>query len=195
RHRAHRRHPRRSRPGARRSHARRMSAQLPPPVPALFPDAAGRERIEDQLTRSLLEATARVVRGPVLPTLDRARLRAELAQFDFASPRPLEELLGWTLARLEHGVVHMNHPRYFGLFNPPANFPAQCADRIAGAFNPQLASSGSSPARVEIEAHVIRAMAARAGLPADSAGHFTTSGSEANYTALVCALTRAEPRF
>ncbi len=28
-----------------------------------------------------------------------------------------------------------------------------------------------------------------------SAGHFTTSGSEANYTALVCALTRAEPRF
>jgi glutamate/tyrosine decarboxylase-like PLP-dependent enzyme len=26
-------------------------------------------------------------------------------------------------------------------------------------------------------------------------GHFTTSGSEANFTALICALTRAEPRF
>ena len=172
-----------------------MSAPLPPPVAALFPDPSDRERIEHELTRALLAATARVVRGPVMPTLDRARLRAELAQFDFAVPRPLDELIGWTLERLEHGVVHMNHPRYFGLFNPPANFPAQCADRIAGSFNPQLASSGSSPAPVEIEAHVIRAVAARAGLPEGSAGHFTTSGSEANYTALVCALTRAEPRF
>ena len=63
----------------------------------------------------------------------------------------------------------MNHPRYFGLFNPAANFPSQCADRIAGSFNPQLASSGSSPAPVEIEAHVIRAIARRAGLPEDSA--------------------------
>ena len=64
--------------------------------------------------------------------------------------------------------MHMNHPRYFGLFNPAANFPAQCADRIAGAFNPQLASSGSSPAPVEIEAHVIRAIARRAGSSARS---------------------------
>jgi glutamate/tyrosine decarboxylase-like PLP-dependent enzyme len=114
---------------------------------------------------------------------------------DFERPQPLEELIGWTIGVLEQGVVHMNNPRYFGLFNPPANFPSQCADRIAGAFNPQLASSGSSPAPVEIEAHVIRAMASRAGLPAESGGHFTTSGSEANYTALVCALTRCEPRF
>ena len=172
-----------------------MSAKLPPPVAALFPDRSHREHLEDRLTRSLLEATERVAHGPVMPSIDRTRVRAELAQFDFAAPRPLEELIGWTLEHLEHGVVHINHPRYFGLFNPPANFPAQCADRIAGAFNPQLASSGSSPVPVEIEAHVIRAMAARAGLPAESGGHFTTSGSEANYTALVCALTRAEPRF
>jgi glutamate/tyrosine decarboxylase-like PLP-dependent enzyme len=130
-----------------------------------------------------------------MPTVDRARLRAELAAFDFSAPRPLEELIAWTVGQLEHGVVHMNHPRYFGLFNPAANFPSQCADRIAGAFNPQLASSGSSPAPVEIEAHVIRAVARRAGLPADSAGHFTTAGSEANYTSLVCALTRADAAF
>jgi len=173
-----------------------MSAeQLPPPPAALFPDAGVRLRIEDALTRELLAASERVAHGGVMPTLDRTALRQELAGFDFARPRALEELIAWTIGRLEHGVVHMNHPRYFGLFNPPANFPAQCADRIAGSFNPQLASSGSSPAPVEIEAHVIRAVAARAGLPAGSAGHFTTSGSEANYTALLCALTRAEPRF
>ena len=167
--------------------------QLPPA--ALFPDALVRTRIDDALTRALLAAAERVAAGSVVPTLDRVQFRRELEEFDFAAPRPLEELIGWTLQRLEHGVVHMNHPRYFGLFNPAANFPAQCADRIAGSFNPQLASSGSSPAPVEIEAHVIRALAGRAGLPPGSGGHFTTSGSEANYTALVCALTSAEPRF
>ena len=174
-----------------------MSAgqELTAPPPALFPDRATRTRVEDALTRALLDAGERVAQGSVVPTLERAALRQELAQFDFASPRALDELLTWTIARLEEGVVHMNHPRYFGLFNPAANFPSQCADRIAGSFNPQLASSGSSPAPVEIEAHVIRAIARRAGLPEDSGGHFTTSGSEANYTALVCALTRAEPRF
>jgi aromatic-L-amino-acid decarboxylase len=168
---------------------------LPAPPPALFPDLDSRTRVEDALTRALLAAGERVARGSVTPTLDRAAFRAELMQFDFSRPRGLEELLDWTIARMEHGVVHMNHPRYFGLFNPAANFPSQCADRIAGSFNPQLASSGSSPAPVEIEAHVIRAIAARAGFPAESTGHFTTSGSEANYTALVCALTRADPRF
>jgi glutamate/tyrosine decarboxylase-like PLP-dependent enzyme len=168
---------------------------LPPPVGALFPTRESRTRVEDLLTRELAAATARVVAGPVMPALDGEKLRRDLAAFDFGRPRPLEELLHWTIGVMEQGVVHMNNPRYFGLFNPPANFPSQCADRIAGAFNPQLASSGSSPAPVEIEAHVVRALAARAGLPEASAGHFTTSGSEANYTALVCALTRAEPRF
>ena len=170
-------------------------APLPPPVAALFPPREERERIDALLTRELGEATARVVAGPVMPTLDREKLRRELESFDFTTPRALAELIAWTIGQMEQGVVHMNNPRYFGLFNPPASFPSQCADRISGAFNPQLASSGSSPGPLEIEGHVIRAFARRAGLPAGSGGHFTTSGSEANYTALVCALTRAEPRF
>ena len=172
-----------------------MDGELPGPVTALFPDAQLIERVEDWLTRELAAASARAARGPVMPTLDRAQLQRELAAFDFESPRSLEPLLAWTIAQLEHGVVHLNNPRYFGLFNPAPNFPAQCADRIAGAFNPQLASSGSSPAPVAIEAHVIGAIAQRAGLPSGAGGHFTTSGSEANCTALICALTRADPRF
>ncbi len=169
--------------------------ELPPPVEPLFPPRAVRQRLDDWLTRELAAAEERVVHGPVMPDLDMAAFRRELASFDFATPQPMEQLLAWTLAQLEHGVVHMNHPRYFGLFNPAPNFPTQCADRIAGGFNPQLASSGSSPVPVALEAHVIRAIARRAGLPAEAGGHFTVSGSEANYTALVCALTRAEPRF
>ena len=169
--------------------------ELSAPVAALFPERGARERIDDHLTRALAQAAERVLKGPVMPDIDMTALRRELEACDFSQPRPLEELLDWAIDRLEHGTVHMTHPRYFGLFNPPANFPAQCADRISGAFNPQLASSGSSPAPVAMELHVIRAIARRAGLPADAGGHFTTSGSEANYTALVCALTSAHPRF
>ena len=95
-----------------------------------------------------------------MPALPRGAAR----RFDFDAPRPLEELLRWSIEQLEHGIVQMANPRYFGLFNPGANFPAQCADRIAGAFNPQLASSASSPVPVAIESHVIRAVARRAGL-------------------------------
>src|SRR5580658_5495600 len=162
---------------------------------ALFPSRAERERLDDLLTRTLAAACERVARGPVTPDLDMAQFRAELAGFDFEAPQDLQQLIGWITTQLEHGAVHMGNPRYFGLFNPAPSFPSLCADRIAGAFNPQLASSGSSPAPVEIEAHVIRAIAARAGFPPGAGGHFTVSGSEANFTALVCALTRAEPRF
>jgi glutamate/tyrosine decarboxylase-like PLP-dependent enzyme len=152
-------------------------------------------RWDDLLTRELVRASERVAEGPVTPTLNLADFRSELADFDFRTPRPLGELLSWTIAQMEHGLVHVTHPRYFGLFNPAPTFPAQCADRIAGAFNPQLATSTTSPAAVEIEAHVIRSVARRAGFSPAAAGHFTCGGSEANYTALLCALTRATPEF
>ena len=54
---------------------------------------------------------------------------------------------------------------------------------------------GMAQAPAAIEQHLIRAMALRAGLPEDSAGHFTANSSDANYRALVCALTRADARF
>jgi aromatic-L-amino-acid/L-tryptophan decarboxylase len=160
----------------------------------LFPSADVCRLVDDDLTRALERARARVKEGSVVPTFDRQRFAKQLDAFDFASPVKLEPMLAWTLAQLETGLVHVTHPRYFGLFNPPPTFPAQCADRIAAVFNPQLATYTTSPAAVAIEAHVIRSMAQRFGLP-DSAGHFTTGGTEANYTALLLALTRANPAY
>ena len=147
------------------------------------------------MSRELLGALQRIQAGRVTPTIDMAAFREELKTYDFGKPRPLEDLLRWTLERMEHGIVQMANPRYFGLFNPGASFPAQCADRIAGLFNPQLASSGSSPVPVELERHVIRAIAQRAALGDAATGHFATGGSEANYTALLSALTGAHPQF
>lgn len=166
-----------------------------PPVAALFPSAADRVRGDDALTHSLAAARDRVIQGAVAPTLDHNAFRRALAGFDFADPRPLDDVLAWVIDSMEHGVTQITHPRYLGLFNPAPTFPAQCADRIAAAFNPQLASATTSPAAVEIEAHVIRSVARRAGLPAGASGHFTSGGAEANFTALLCALTRVEPGF
>jgi aromatic-L-amino-acid decarboxylase len=168
---------------------------LPPAVAALFPSAAERARLDGWLSGALIDSLARVRRGPVTPTIDMARFAEELGAMDFDAPRPMEQLLEWTLERMERGIVQMTNPRYFGLFNPGANFPSQCADRIASVFNPQLASSASSPVPVALENHLIRAVARRAGFGARASGHFATGGSEANYTALVCALTAAHPRF
>jgi glutamate/tyrosine decarboxylase-like PLP-dependent enzyme len=165
------------------------------PDSALFPGQDERKYWDNVLTEQLAAATERIAKGSVTPTLDLNAFRGELAEFDFNVPCPMDRLLGWSIARLEDGIVHLTHPRYFGLFNPAPTFPAQCADRITAAFNPQLATSTTSPAAVEIEAHVIRSVGRRVCCSTDITGHFTTGGAEANYTALICALTRANAGF
>ncbi|HVA15623.1 MAG TPA: pyridoxal-dependent decarboxylase [Stellaceae bacterium] len=161
----------------------------------LFPPRDQRLAWANELTAMLAAADERVAQGAVTPTFDSERFHAELASYAFEQPVPFEELLSWTVAQMEQGVVHTTHPRYLGLFNPAPSFPAQCADRVAATFNPQLASQTTSPAAVAIEAHVIRAVARRAGVSPQAVGHFTSGGSEANGTALICALTRAAPGF
>ncbi len=162
---------------------------------ALFPQPEDRKAIDDWLTGELLAANARVCNGPVNAVIDARQMQADLAAFDFRQARDTGDVLRWVMERMESGAVHVNHPRYFGLFNPAPTFPAQCADRIAAVFNPQLATATTSPFPVALEAHVIRAFAQRAGLPECAGGHFTTGGSECNATALICALTRADPGF
>jgi glutamate/tyrosine decarboxylase-like PLP-dependent enzyme len=164
-------------------------------VTSLFPAPGDRVQHDDRLTRLLVDSNVRVAEGAVVPRFDLEAFRRNLAEFSFEAPRPVSEMLSWVIAELERGVVHVNHPRYFGLFNPAPTFPAQCADRIAASFNPQLATSTTSPVAIEIESHVIRHVAQRAGLPLAATGHFTTGGAEANLTALICALTSANPHF
>lgn len=165
------------------------------PVPALFPEPATRGAADARLARLVDDALARVARGPVAPVLDFETAARDLARFDFAAPVPLDDLVALAIGQLEHGATHMTHRRYFGLYNPAPSHPAECADRIVGAFNPQLATATTSPGPVAMEAHVIRAVATQTGLPVGSTGHFTSGGSEANGTALIAALTRAHPGY
>jgi aromatic-L-amino-acid/L-tryptophan decarboxylase len=157
----------------------------------LFPSGEYPYRLDHALTDTLTNARERLIRGPVTPTFNLESFRRQLAAIDFERPWSLDEILSWTVEQMEHGVVHVNHPRYFGLFNPTPTFPAQCADRITAVFNPQLATWTTSPAAVEIESHVITAVAKRAGLGQAARGHFTSGGAEANYTSVILALNHS----
>jgi aromatic-L-amino-acid decarboxylase len=161
----------------------------------LFPSPDDRLAIEEWLTGALEDARAAVKAGPVRPAIDPGQIARDMQHFDFEQSRDIGDVLRWVLPRMVDGIVHVSHPRYLGLFNPAPSFPAQCAERVAAAFNPQLATATTSPFPVAIESMVIRALARRAGMPESSTGHFTSGGSEANATALICALTRASPDF
>ncbi len=161
----------------------------------LFPPATTRARVDTWLTDALSGLDERIARGAVMPTSSPEDVARDLAEFDFARPRPLDEIASWLIGQLEHGLVHVTHPRYFGLFNPAPTFASQCGDRIAAAFNPQLATWTTSPFAVALERHVIHQVTSRIGLPSGATGHFTTGGSEANATAVICALTHAHPAF
>src|SRR2546423_15635143 len=107
-------------PPPRAAEGLRVGEELPPPVPALFPARALRERLDDRLTRELAGAAERIARGSVMPTLDMAGFCRGLAGLDFPDPRPPQPLLEWTIPPPEHRVPHLTHPPHFGLFHPPA---------------------------------------------------------------------------
>lgn len=159
-------------------------------------DATGARRqawqlIGDEIERALGAAMA----GPVLPCADYAMFRKELEGYDFATPRPLVDAARWATRTLQTGLVQTTHPKYFGLFNGRAALAAELADGITAAFNPQLSVWSHAPAAVDIERHTIAAVVTRLGLAPSAGGHFTSGGSEANYTGLLCALTRASDEF
>jgi len=149
------------------------------------------QRVGVELERALDEART----GPVLPRADNRGFREQLARYDFSAPQPLPETVRWITDALQAGLVQTTSPRYYGLFNGRAAFAAEVADRVAAAFNPQLSVWSHAPAAVDIERHTISAVSVRLGFGPTAGGHFTSGGSEANYTALLCALTRAHAGF
>ena len=161
----------------------------------LFPSNEFREVTDDWLTRELCRTRDLVRAGSVSASPPIDSFNNELAALDFEAPQDIIGVLRWVLSRMSTGMVHVTHPRYFGLFNPTPSYAAECADRVVACLNPQLASAKTSPFPVALEASLIQKLVHRVGLPSDAGGHFTTGGSEANYTAALCALTNANPLF
>lgn len=161
----------------------------------MFKDTEARSSEDQQLTAIISDRLSRVKSGPASVTINYDQFIRDLAGFDFSEPRSLQAVGEFVSDATAFGSVPMTHPRYFGLFNPAPSYASEWGDRIAAAFNPQLAVWSHAPAPVDIEAHTVTALARRIGFADGASGHFTSGGSEANETAVLCALTRADPRF
>jgi len=134
---------------------------------------------------------------PVSGSPDPQEIRAHLERaYSFAEPLAAADVVDDVAGMLERWAVQSNHRRYFGYFNPTPTAAAVAGDLLAAIYNPQLAVWTHGPAAVEMEQHVLRWLAAKFGLPADTYGaHFTTGGSEANLTAVIAALTARLPDY
>jgi aromatic-L-amino-acid decarboxylase len=164
--------------------------------PESWPTRNRRLALQSKLAEKLADAIETIQSGIVAPATTPTEIRRVLDEFDFKVPITSEEATDRVLELLTKNNVHMMHPGYFGLFNPSILFPGALADQITAMINPQLAVWSHAPVAAEIESRTIAEVAELFGWSkSEVAGHFTSGGAEANYTAVLMALTRAFPEF
>jgi len=163
---------------------------------AIWPSSGRRLALQRLLSEKLDDFITAAQATSAATTCSPEALRTELDRIDFDTPVSEEHAVDLVLGLLDRGNVHMMHPGYLGLFNPSVAFPGVLANQISATINPQLAVWTHAPAAIEIERHTVSYIAGLLAWPGQlSCGHFTTGGAEANYTALLAALTRISARF
>jgi glutamate/tyrosine decarboxylase-like PLP-dependent enzyme len=131
----------------------------------------------------------------VVGQFDREAMAARIRGFSFDAALDADAVAQFLIQLLAETGVRSDHPRYYGFFNPPALAAAIAGDMIADVVNPQLAVWGHAPAAVEIERHLLNTIGKLIWSTDETAGSFTSGGSEANHTALLCALARRYPEW
>ena len=148
----------------------------------------------DALLRAVAQLESAIATGPIVPQVTPQEIRSYLAsRYDFAKPLALDAICADVERMLQTWQVQITHPRYLGLFNPSVTAASVIADTLTAMYNPQLATWRTSPAANEMERHVLAWLTGKFGLPAETMAHFTSGGAEANFSAVVVALTRAFP--
>lgn len=103
----------------------------------------------------------------------------------------LEDILPW----MQEGNIHVPHPGYFGLFNPATSFSAVVGDYLTALFNPQMAAYSHAHFSNEVEKLLIQFYVEKMNWPSHATGHFTSGGSDANFTGVLCALAHHFPEY
>jgi glutamate/tyrosine decarboxylase-like PLP-dependent enzyme len=148
----------------------------------------------DPLLRAVATLEAVIATGPIVPQVTPREIRSYLAsRYDFAKPLALDDICADVERMLQTWQVQVTHPRYLGLFNPSVTAASVIADTLTAMYNPQLATWRTSPAANEMERHILAWLTGKFGLPDDTIANFTSGGAEANFSAVVVALTRAFP--
>jgi glutamate/tyrosine decarboxylase-like PLP-dependent enzyme len=161
----------------------------------LLQSSSERESLLNQAVGEINDFYDRIDDRRVRPDVEAETIREHLSNYDFKSSRDPDRLLDDVAEHMKLWSLHTPHPRYYGLFNPAPSDVGMAADLMVAGLNPQLGAWHHSPYGVEVEAHVIRYFATQFGLSTSAYGHFTGGGSEANFSAVVVALTRQFPSF
>ena len=131
---------------------------------------------------------------PVDACVHPSEVRSFLSAINFEKPWSPTGAIDFAVEGMRRFHVHNANPRYFGLFVPPAAAMGIAGDMLTSAFNLVLGGWALSPFGVELEQRLISEFAAKFGYPPeDFDGIFTAGGTEANHTALLCALTVLSP--
>jgi len=154
--------------------------------------------LEAMLTEALADHAQnaeRRQRSSPSPEFDLERVKKFLRESDFENGAEISGLIQSILRHLDAGVLNFHHPRYFGVFNPSPSAMGIVGQFLSALYNPQLASSKSAPFPLQVERFLIRYLGVRAGYAIEKIeGTFTTGGTEANLSALLCALYAKFPQ-
>lgn len=129
--------------------------------------------------------------APITTEVEPETIRRHLEEhFDFARPIPLESVFSKTTDMLWMWAEHATNPMHFGLTRPTVDKASVIADALVALYDPNLAMWEFSPAAIEIERHVLKAIGRFVDVDVDSGfANFTSGGQEANHTAVAVALT------
>lgn len=169
-----------------------MAIEAPAPVPDLdwSPERARAfgARVLD-LYAGFLSSLAD---GPASPRLTQEAVRAAVTLAVPDEPLSDETIAQHLQAILDHST-RPGSGGFFAYISGGGTVPGALADVIASGLNPNVGGWALSPAATEVEAQLIRFLAARFGLPGGAGGQIVQGGSLANLTALKVARDRAIP--
>lgn len=155
-----------------------------------------RATIQKEITRQLESFFGDTRKVAVTEPLNIAEIKQFAQQYDLQEKIDPMEVISTAIEGLKKYAVHTPHPKYFGLFNPRANFLSTVADQITAVMNPQLAAWSHAPYAAEIERFLIQSFGEKFGYSSTSIdGTFCTGGAESNLTAVLCALNQRFPNF
>jgi glutamate/tyrosine decarboxylase-like PLP-dependent enzyme len=162
----------------------------------LFLDTAERSKLWKRVIDEIESYTRSVDSLHVGPDLNLEKIHARLRPLKFDNPMDPMAAIELVVGGLREHQIHTSSRRCFGLYVPASSTMGIVADALAAAYNPQLGAWGHCPIGCEVENHVIQALGERFGYPKGRIdGVFASGGTEANHTALLCALVSKFERF
>jgi aromatic-L-amino-acid decarboxylase len=144
----------------------------------------------EAVLQRLVAHLATVGEQPVRGDVDAAELCRAMREPAPEDGTALEPLLGALFDEWIPRTYNTASPGYLAFIPSGGVFPAALADLISGGVNRYTGVWRAAPALVQLEANALDWLRDWMQFPASTRGVFTTGGSMANFTAIVCARER-----